>query len=136
MEMWPTGRLLSTAARLVEHAWTDALEKRGLTHAGMIALHFLDAGPVSQTDLARRAKVETQTMSRTVERLERAGFIERRVDERDRRRMVVSRTPAGDEAWASIRTVESEVFPAQSDSPELRAKLLEIIRRSAAGRWD
>ena len=136
MQKWPTGRLLSTAARLVEHAWTEALEKRGLTHAGMIALHFLDAGPLSQTDMARLAKVETQTMSRTVERLERAGFIERRADDNDRRRMLVTRTRAGDEAWASIRTVESEVFPAHSDSPELRAKLLEIIHRASEGRWD
>ena len=46
------------------------------------------------------------------------------------------RTRAGDEAWASIRSVESEVFPAHSDSPELRAKLLEIIHRASEGRWD
>jgi len=64
----------------------------------MIALHFLDAGPLSQTDMARLAKVETQTMSRTVERLERAGFIERRADDNDRRRMLVTRPRAGDRA--------------------------------------
>jgi len=136
MEEWPTGRLLSTAARLVEHAWAQALEQRGLTHAGMIALHLLAGGPLSQTELARLAKVRTQTMSRTVERLERAGFVVRRADASDRRRILVSRTSAGDEAWGAIGSVESEVFPAHSDSPELRAELLEIIRRSAAGRWD
>ena len=30
---WPTGRLLSTAARLVEHAWAEHLESVGITHA-------------------------------------------------------------------------------------------------------
>ena len=53
-----------------------------------------------------------------------------------RRWMLVTRICAGDEAWASIRSVESEVFPAHSDSPELRAKLLEIIHRASEGRWD
>lgn len=135
MEHWPTGRLLSTAARLVEHAWVEALEARGLTHAGMIALHFLDAGPLTQSDLARLAKVENQTMSRTVERLERSGFIERRADPVDRRRQIVTRTAAGDAAWASTRSLESEVFPALQDSDRMRAGLLEIIRRSSEQRW-
>jgi len=135
MEHWPTGRLLSTAARLVEHAWVEALEARGLTHAGMIALHFLDAGPLSQSELARLAKVENQTMSRTIERLERSGFVERRADPADRRRQIVSRTAAGDAAWASVRSLESEVFPALEDSERMRSGLLEIIRRSAEDRW-
>ena len=135
MEHWPTGRLLSTAARLVEHAWVEALEARGLTHAGMIALHFLDAGPLSQSELARLGKVENQTMSRTIERLERSGFVERRADPTDRRRQIVSRTPEGDAAWASVRSLESEVFPALEDSDRMRAGLLDIIRRSAEDRW-
>lgn len=135
MEHWPTGRLLSTAARLVEHAWVEALEARGLTHAGMIALHFLDTGPLTQSDLARLAKVENQTMSRTVERLERSGFIERHADPVDRRRQVVTRTASGDAAWASTRSLESEVFPALEDSERMRAGLLEIIRRSSEQRW-
>jgi DNA-binding MarR family transcriptional regulator len=135
MESWPTGRLLSTAARLVEHAWAEALEARGLTHAGLIALHFLDAGPLNQTELARRAKVENQTMSRTIERLERRGLVQREADPADRRRMIVTRTAEGTAAWASTRSLESEVFPSVSDPAQLRARLLEIISKSAKDRW-
>lgn len=135
MDSWPTGRLLSTAARLVENAWAAALEERGLTHAGLIALHFLDAGPLNQTELARRAKVEAQTMSRTVDRLERLGYVQRAADPRDRRRMIVTRTDAGAAAWASTRSLESEVFPKVADAEQLRARLLEIIRVSSGGRW-
>ena len=135
MDSWPTGRLLSTAARLVEHAWAEALEERGLTHAGLIALHFLDAGPLGQTELARLAKVEAQTMSRTIDRLERRGLVRREADPGDRRRMTVTRTAAGDAAWASTRSLESEVFPTVSDPAQLRARLLEIIAESGEGRW-
>jgi MarR family transcriptional regulator, organic hydroperoxide resistance regulator len=132
---WPTGRLLSTAARLVEHAWADALEKQGLTHAGLIALHLLDAGPLSQTELARRARVENQTMSRTVDRLEREGFVARAAHETDRRRRVVTRTEAGQQVWARTRTLEAELFPRLGDPQVLRDTLLEIIRSASGQRW-
>jgi DNA-binding MarR family transcriptional regulator len=132
---WPTGRLLSTAARLVEHAWAEALEKQGLTHAGLIALHLLDSGALSQTELARRARVENQTMSRTIERLEREGFVTRAPDSADRRKQVVSRTEAGRRVWESTRTLEAEIFPRLADPDVLRETLLEIIRTSSGERW-
>jgi DNA-binding MarR family transcriptional regulator len=135
MAAWPTGRLLSTAARLVEHAWAEALEKQGLTHAGLIALHLLDAEALSQTELARRARVENQTMSRTIERLEREGFVTRAPDASDRRRQVVTRTDAGSRVFARTRTLEAEVFPRLGDPEILRSTLLEIIQSSSNARW-
>lgn len=133
---WPTGRLLSTASRLVEHAWVDALERVGLTHAGLIALHLLQGGPLSQTELARRAHVENQTMSRTLERLQREGFIERQADAADRRRHVVSVTPAGRAVWQSSRTLERDIMPPIGDVDAFRSALLSIIESSAAKRWE
>jgi len=133
---WPTGRLLSTASRLVEHAWVDALERVGLTHAGLVALHLLQGGPLSQTELARRAHVEGQTMSRTLERLQREGFIERQPDAADRRRHVVSVTPVGRAVWRSSRTLERDVMPPIGDVDAFRSALLSIIESSAAQRWE
>ncbi len=135
MTLWPTGRLLSTAARLVEHAWVDALDRLGLTHAGIIALHLLEDGPLSQTELAHAARVETQTMSRTVERLEREGFVAREADVGDRRRRVVTRTDAGRRAWEATRSLEAEVFPDLDDQVALRGTLLAIIRSTSENRW-
>jgi DNA-binding MarR family transcriptional regulator len=131
MAGWPTGRLLSTAARLVEHAWAEALEKQGLTHAGLIALHLLDVGALSQTELAKRARVENQTMSRTIERLEREGFVTRAPDPADRRRQLVRRTGSGLRVWERTRTLEAEIFPSVADPDVLRGTLLEIIRTSS-----
>jgi DNA-binding MarR family transcriptional regulator len=135
MAGWPTGRLLSTAARLVEHAWIDALEKLGLTHAGLIVLHLLDAGPLSQTELARVARVEVQTMSRTLDRLEREGYIAREKHPQDGRRHVVTRTPSGREAWDRAKTLEADLFPAIADNRAMRAALLGIIEATSAGRF-
>jgi DNA-binding MarR family transcriptional regulator len=135
MAGWPTGRLLSTAARLVEHAWIEGLEKLGLTHAGLISLHLLDGGGLSQRELAQRAKVEVQTMSRTLERLEREGYIVRETDVTDARRRVVTRTPEGDEVWTNARTLEADLFPKAADNSELRQALLGIIAATSAGRF-
>ena len=136
MHDWPTGRLLSTAARLVEHAWVEALEQLGLSHAGLIVLHLLGPGPLSQTELAKVARVEAQTMSRTLEGLERTGYIARAKHPDDGRRHVVTRTPAGEAAWGSARTLEADLFPRIADNAGLRTELLAIIHATTADRWD
>lgn len=135
LAQWPTGRLLSTAARLVEHAWIDALAALGLTHAGLIVLHLLDESTLSQTELARSARVEVQTMSRTLERLERAGFVARQKHPLDGRRHVVARTATGAAVWRQAQTLEADLFPASADNPELRAALLRIIGATSNGRF-
>lgn len=135
MSEWPTGRLLSMASRLVEHAWIDALDERGLSHAGFIALHIIGEQPTNQTELAARARVENQTMSRTLDRLEREGYISRERDPKDRRRHIITRTAQGAAAWESARSLEADVFPQISDSQALRDSLLELITAGTARRW-
>lgn len=132
---WPTGRLLSTAARLVEHAWAERLETVGLTHAGLVALHLLGDGARSQTDLARAARVQLQTMARTLERLERHGHVTRERDDADARRVLVSRTPGGAALLDEAQRLESEVLPPVSDPAALRALLLEVVRSASDGRF-
>lgn len=78
MDEWPTGRLLSTAARLVEHSWEDILRSQNMTHAGLISLHTIADRPASQRDIAKASRVTDQTISRTIDRLERAGYVTRR----------------------------------------------------------
>lgn len=53
---WTTPRLLSTAARLIEHAWNERLAVLGLTHAGVIVLEVLDTqGSMVQARLSAKA---------------------------------------------------------------------------------
>jgi DNA-binding MarR family transcriptional regulator len=102
MEHWPTGRLLSTAARLVEHSWNEKLGAIGLTHAGVIAIEVLAAqGPMTQAQLAQFVRVQAQTMGKTLSRLESHGHIVRVRSTSDRRSHVVSLTERGKEAVAA-----------------------------------
>jgi DNA-binding MarR family transcriptional regulator len=92
---WVTGRLLGTAARLVEHSWNARLREYGVSHAGMIVLSTLGHGAASQRNLATDQHVTEQTIGRTIAHLESTGHVARRSDPTDRRRRVVELTDAG-----------------------------------------
>lgn len=130
---WPTGRLLSTAARHVEHEWNAYLDRWNLTHASHPVLHLLALGPRSQRELARLTEVTEQTMSRALDRLERAGYVERAPHERDRRQHVVSLTDAGRGALdAAGDPAEAERIATRgldgAQAATLRALLAAMIR--------
>ncbi|MFB9908751.1 MarR family winged helix-turn-helix transcriptional regulator [Allokutzneria oryzae] len=127
---WPTGRLLSVAARMVEHRWHAYLEQHNLTHAGLIALHGLEREPLTQRQLATACRVTDQTMSRTTERLERAGYVRREQDSRDRRRTTVTITDAGRQVLAQAREAEREseaLLGSLGDYENFRRELVHLI---------
>jgi DNA-binding MarR family transcriptional regulator len=134
MDHWPTGRLLSTAARLVEHSWNEKLGAIGLTHAGVIAIEVLDAqGPMTQAQLAQYVRVQAQTMGKTLSRLESHGHIARVRSTSDRRSHVVSLTERGKEAVAAAVEMERSVLASASIDPEvLRQELQAVVRELAS----
>ena len=130
-ERWPISRLLVTATRLVEHAIADSLRPQGLTHAGFGVLALVQAQPLTQRQIAHRARVEEQTVSRTVERLERLGMVDRHRDPDDRRRVLVSPTAAGRAAFRAA-TAHDPAEALLADLPDLatlRAQLAHLVRR-------
>ena len=133
MDRWPTGRLLSTAARLVEHSWNEKLGAIGLTHAGVIAIEVLAAqGPMTQAQLAQFVRVQAQTMGKTLSRLEAHGHISRSRSTSDRRSHVVSLTDQGPEAVAAAVEMERSVLAAASIDPDvLRQELQAVVRELA-----
>lgn len=126
-EQWPLGRLLSAAARAVEREWDERLRAVGLTHAALVAIDILlRTGPTGADTLARTARVQPQTMSRTLERAERDGLVERTSHPEDRRRRVVSVTAEGHRAWETAQHIEREVLP---EDVELRRRLTALLLR-------
>jgi DNA-binding MarR family transcriptional regulator len=117
MDQWPTGRLLSTAARLVEHSWNEKLGAIGLTHAGVIAIEVLHAqGPMTQAQLAQYVRVQAQTMGKTLSRSH-----------------VVSLTERGREAVAAAVEMERTVLAAATIDPDaLRQELKAVVRELAS----
>lgn len=127
---WSLGRLLSTAARRVEHAWNQTLAERELTHAGLLVLHALSSGPATQRELARASRVEEQTMARVLDRLERTGHVSRTRDPADRRRRIVTRTSLGDRTFADLAdsdVADRLVARSLNDQVAFRAELVRLV---------
>ncbi|WP_158885156.1 MarR family winged helix-turn-helix transcriptional regulator [Amycolatopsis anabasis] len=125
---WPLGRLLATAARLLRNAFDADLVAVGLNHAGFVALHVLREGALSQAELARRCQVQAQTMSRTVDRLLRYGFVRRERDQADARRLLVSITSAGRRAYRRAPGRDSaHALGMLADPDAFRAELVRLV---------
>ncbi|NMD54951.1 winged helix DNA-binding protein [Tsukamurella conjunctivitidis] len=128
------------AARLVEHAWEGVLREYDISSAGLVVLHVVSTGPASQRDIARVARVTDQTASRTVERLERVGYVVRETDPGDERRKVVTATEAGRRVYLELvereRSDPSLIAALGESEPVLRELLLELIgtQRGTGGR--
>lgn len=129
LEEWSTSRLLTTAARLVDHAWNEKLLDIGITHAGYTTLGVLSGqGTMTGAKLALALHVQAQTIGKTLEKLERQGFITRTRDDVDRRSQRITITPAGIEALAKAENIERSLMVGEGlESFELRSLLRGII---------
>jgi DNA-binding MarR family transcriptional regulator len=127
---WPTGTLLAMAGRMAERAWNRRLTELGVTASGVALLLALAEGPASQAELATTNRMSAQATGRGIERLERGGLVERRRHPGDRRRAVVTRTPAGAQVLqAALRGQpgEAPIFDQLDDHHRLRTDLLQLI---------
>jgi DNA-binding MarR family transcriptional regulator len=92
---------------------------------------FVPPNGIQVSELAQLARVRKQTMAQAVEQLERAGYVERRPDPRDRRARLVFLTRKGQAvgpvAVASGRRVEERW--AQLTSPEEIEALAGALQR-------
>ena len=84
---------LYTAARLVAGAYNPYFEALGITYPQYLVLLVLwerDCQPVN--DIAKRLHLETNTVTPLLQRMEKAGLIERKRGESDSRQRIVSLT--------------------------------------------
>lgn len=85
--------LLADASRLIRKLADRRLGAAGLTRAQWQALGNLRRiGPMTQAALAEMMEVETATVARLIDRLEAAGWIERKAEAQDRRVKLVTMT--------------------------------------------
>ncbi|MFJ7999754.1 MarR family winged helix-turn-helix transcriptional regulator [Streptomyces sp. NPDC096310] len=97
-------------ARLHRMLAGQLLRRVGL-HTGqeLVMMQLWDLGPQRQTDLVRLLGSDAATMTRTVKRLENAGFVRRRPSETDRRATIIEPTAASlalrvevEQVWAEL----------------------------------
>ena len=75
----------------------------------LVVMMLGDAGPMEQKDLVDRLGTHASTVTKMVQRLERAGFVRRRRSARDARGMVVELTEHGAVLARELQSVWAEI---------------------------
>ena len=141
------GFLVHDVSRLRRIVVDRALKPLGITRSQWWVLAFLSRRDgMTQTALAADLDLTKVAIGGLVDRMESAGFVERRADERDARARRVYLTRAGQRLVATIRenvdAVETDIMTAVSDDEldeagrvlvKIKARLLELVGNEAEG---
>ena len=129
------GHYFSRISRGLARVGDIRLRELGFATAQLPVLTALkDGARMSQTDLARWAKVEQPTMAQMLARMERDGIIRREPDPSDRRSSLVSLTKQARARLPAGRAVlrQGNVEMTQGLSAQETATLVALLRRVLA----
>jgi len=103
----------------------------GLTLPQIFALHILEKAPASITELAAKLTLSAAATSHLVERLFRAGYVERAEDENDRRHKKVSIAKKGAELIKRLDSARAREAAKgfSALSPCLRRELVDVLTK-------
>jgi DNA-binding MarR family transcriptional regulator len=125
MPTWLINQLSLHAHRVVAERLRTAHVAHRYHYSLLAAL--VEYGPASQADLGRRAGLDRSDVTAAVNELAAQGSVERAADPVDRRRNVVSITPAGrkhlDEMETLLRAAQDELL-----APLAEAERAELVR--------
>ncbi|MDF3298874.1 MarR family winged helix-turn-helix transcriptional regulator [Streptomyces tropicalis] len=128
----PISHAIFRLARLHRMFAGQLLRRIGL-HPGqeLVMMHLWELGPQRQTDLVRLLDSDAATMTRTVRRLEQAGFVRRRPSPTDRRASLIEPTAAShalrrevEQVWSRLEDISTAGL-----SDDERAAALRTLER-------
>lgn len=97
------GYLVTQAQRLLHKGLGLKFQEYGISVAQWSVLVVLwEVDGLTQKELSERVTVETATLSRTIDRMERDGLVQRRRSESDRRQVHVYLTDFGAGLWRDL----------------------------------
>ncbi len=99
-----TTELVDVVSLVTQAIWADMRRSgRDIEPTQWATLRLISAGPFTMGELARHKAISLPTMSRSVDMLARRGWVERFVDDADRRQTLVRPTEAGRQILADCR---------------------------------
>ena len=122
-----TNILRDTVVSLVRREGPDLTARQ----LGVLLICYLEDGPHTVRGLAARLAVAKPAITRALDRLEEFQFARRLQDPRDRRSIVVARTPDGDAFMAHLRVLLDEASRQSAGTRTPAARTQEA--RAAAG---
>ncbi len=128
----PLTNAIVRVARLHRMLAAQMLRPLGL-HLGqeLVMMQLWDRGPQSQTDLVRTLGSDSATMTRTVQRLEHAGFVRRRPSPTDKRATIIEPTPASQSVRHEVERIWATLEHSATGglTPVQQAEALVVLQR-------
>lgn len=119
---------LYAATNLLVRAYRPLLEPLGLTYSQYLVMLVLwERDTASVGDLARCLFLDSGTLTPLLKRMEKAGFIARRRDSEDERRVLIELTAHG----SGLRKKAQDVPRALAKQLNLKKADGEVLRKSA-----
>ncbi|MEU2391358.1 MarR family transcriptional regulator [Streptomyces sp. NPDC007369] len=124
----PISHAIFRVARLHRMLAGQLLRRIGL-HPGqeLVMMQLWELGPQRQTDLVRLLDSDTATMTRTIQRLERAGFVRRHPSPTDKRAVIIEPTAAShglrrevEQVWAHLEDLAAAGLTSEAREECLR----------------
>lgn len=129
------GLVLHEASRAVRKAFERRVAPQGLSSAQWrMMVVVVKQGGATQARLADLLEIEPISVSRLIDRMEAAGWVERHPDPQDRRAKIVMPTDRAHAAHAEIRAIADEVYAEALNGlgPEERRLLMGGLNRVLA----
>ncbi|WP_433386822.1 MarR family winged helix-turn-helix transcriptional regulator [Micromonospora sp. KLBMP9576] len=127
------GRITHLASALRHHQ-SEEIAALGLTPATARALHELDPDrPLPARDLAEALGCDRSNVTALVDKLERAGLVERRTDPTDRRQKTLRVTGPGRRVRSRVRQVMSDSRLLAGLTDQELAVLRELVWKVSDG---
>jgi DNA-binding MarR family transcriptional regulator len=132
----PVSHAIFRVARLHRMLAGALLRQTGLYPGQeLVMMHLWDVGPQRQVDLIKILDSDAATMTRTIQRLERAGFVRRLPSATDRRATIIEPTPASqalrrqvEDVWERLEQLTLGDLDAQARVAALET--LEFVERN------
>ncbi|MEU1404986.1 MarR family transcriptional regulator [Streptomyces sp. NPDC005728] len=95
----------------------------------LVMMQLWDRGPQRQTDLVRLLGSDAATMTRTIRRLENAGFVRRSPSTTDKRVTIIEPTAASNALRTEVEQVwlDLEASVAEGMTPAQQAQAIEVL---------
>ncbi|MGW3008015.1 MarR family winged helix-turn-helix transcriptional regulator [Streptomyces sp. NPDC001219] len=128
----PVSHAIFRVARLHRMIAGQLLRPLGL-HLGqeLVMMHLWELGPQRQTDLVRLVDSDAATMTRSIKRLENAGFVRRRPSPDDKRVVIIEPTAASQALRREVERIWAELEGASTGdlTPGQQAETLHALQR-------
>jgi DNA-binding MarR family transcriptional regulator len=127
----PISHAIFRVARLHRMLAGSLLRRTGLYPGQeLVMMQLWDEGEQRQADLVKLLDSDAATMTRTIQRLERAGFVRRRRDPTDARASLIEPTPASmhlraqlNEIWKQLEFLTVDSLAAEQQQAALESLL-------------